>query len=98
MFKRRFEMDELKVEAERIAAELPNYPVGTKEHKDAIFALEKVLSLIPPEEKEDKWYDKFLSNGPLISGLFGTAWTIGVLWHERAEIITSRAFSWIRPK
>ncbi len=91
-------MNELRDEAERIAAELPKHSVGSKEHKQALDALEQVLKLIPPEEKEEKWYDKILKNGPLISGSFGAIGTILVLYSERAEIITSRAFSWIRWK
>ncbi len=91
-------MDELRVEAERIAAELPNHEVGSKEHTQTINNLEKVLSLIPPEEKEEKWYDKILKNGPLVSGIFGAIGTGMVLYSERAAIVTSRAFSWIRWK
>jgi len=91
-------MNELKDEAERIAAELPKHPVGSKEHQQVLNALEKVLSLIPPEEKEESWLDKLLKNGPLVTGIFGSIMTAGVLWHERAEIITSRAFGWIRWK
>jgi hypothetical protein len=89
-------MNELKDEAERIVAELPNHEVGSKEHTQALNALDKVLSLIPPEEKEESWLDRILKNGPLVTGIFGTICTGAVLWNERAEIITSRAFSWIR--
>lgn len=42
--------------------------------------------------------EKILANAPLIGGFFSLAATGMVLYHERLDVITSRAFGWIRFK
>ncbi len=88
-------MNTLVDEAVRIVEAMPDMNLNSEEYRQALIALEKIHAMVPPEVP---WYDKILKNGPLVSGLFGGIGTCLVLYNERAEVITSRAFGWIRWK
>lgn len=85
-------------EVMRLSLELASLVPGTKEYEQVAKNLEILapLSSIPEDRKEKKWWEKILDNGPLVSAL-GTL-TLGgaMLWHERAEIITSRVAGMLR--
>ena len=88
-------MNTLVDEAARIVEAMQEMDLDSKEYQLALASLEKIHKMVP---EEVPWYDKILKNGPLVSGIAGAFGTCLVLYHERAEIITSRAFGWIRWK
>lgn len=88
-------MNTLVDEAVRIVNAMEDMDLGSDEYQRALVSLEKIHDMVP---EEVPWYDKILKNGPLVSGIFGGIGTCLVLYNERAEIITSRAFGWIRWK
>lgn len=88
-------MNTLVDEAVRIVEAMKDMDISSDEYQRALESIEKIHKMVP---EEVPWYDRILKNGPLVSGIFGGIGTGLVLWHERAEIITSRAFGWIRWK
>lgn len=85
-------------EFERLYAELRELKPGTGAYNQVLENI-NVLSHIEQRHKEEpakSKMDKFLNNGPLVSSVFMSVLGFATLYHERAEVITSRIWSWIR--
>lgn len=87
-------------EAVRLINVMKKLEPGTDEYNKVLTELQEVVHMERQykEKSVESKMDKFLNN-PALVGLVST-WgaTLLVLNYERLEIITSRAFSWIRPK
>lgn len=91
----------LQNEVDRLIEELAQLKPGTDEHNLVLGQLQKMITMtyaLKELEKEETLLDRLLKSPGVISGLFTLGATAMVLYHERAEVITSRAFGWIRFK
>ena len=94
-------LNDIWTESGRLMEHIKTVEPGTEEY-DAV--LSEIIDLIQLQDTVTKrpewssWMSKFVNNPMLVSGVFTLGTTLIVLYFERAEIITSRAFGWIRPK
>ena len=89
-------MNNLWDEHGRLIDELGKLDPTSDEYRKVAQNLKTLDALLPRIEEKDAWYWRLLNNQPLVGGtltLVGTGW---VIWHEKAEVITSRAFGWLR--
>ena len=98
-------MDKVCNEVNRLASMLehlepgPEYDETVTRIKNLLeleFQAKKVNELILPNEISI--LEKILNNGPLLNLIGGVAGTLLVINHERLNILTTRAFSFIRFK
>lgn len=96
--------DAIFAQFERILDELGSLDSSSDEYKVLV---DRLADLIKTQDALDKLNNekaertliwKILNNGPLISALGTVTLGILVLWHERAAIVTSKAFGFLRFK
>ncbi len=86
-------------EFSRLLKSLSELEPETDEYAKMLEKFQKFADVAKPYFKEDKSrFDRFLDNPALVGVVGNLLGMFLVLNYERAEIITSRAFGWIRPK
>ena len=98
-------MEKVFAEINRLAAMLEHLDPGP-EYDDTVRRIKSLLELEFQANKvnetalfnETSWFEKILNNGPLLNLIGGVVGTILVINHERINILTTRAFSFIRFK
>ena len=84
---------------DRIIEHMKTVKPGSEEHQTCVAELETIARIqneVYHRLDKESWTGRILGNAPLVTGIFGFVTTVVVLQHERLEIITSRAFNWIR--
>lgn len=89
----RRELSRLTEHIARVRPGTDDYDSVLKEINDLVH-IENTLLGRAPESR----LDTILKNPAFVGGVFSLIATAGVLYHERLEIVTSRAFGWIRFK
>lgn len=84
---------------DRLLTKLNSLEPGSEEYQkilENVNTLAHIDKVLHPHEPSIM--EKILANAPLVGGIFSLAATGMVLYHERLDVITSRAFGWIRFK
>ena len=90
MFKKP-EPTSLETEIERVLDDMITHAPDSKEYKDILETYERLCELRPKKDK--------LVSGDAVLGAVVNLLGIGaVLGHERLNVITTKAFSWIKPR
>lgn len=90
----------LRAEMSRVLVKLDSVEPGTPEYKTTLEELSQIANIymMTREDFVESRIDRLLKN-PAFLGMVGNLVLAGmILYHERAEIITSRAFGLVRPK
>ncbi len=88
-------------ESGRLMKHIETVKPGTDEYDKVLREIMDLIHIQDTVMKRPEWesrISKFVNNQALVGGVFTIGTTLLVLHYERLEIITSRAFSWIRPK
>ena len=88
-------------EAERLSSHIETVEPGTDEYDNVLRQIENLVRIenqILERSEFDSKLDKFLKNQALVGGVFSLIATLAILNYERLDIVTSRAFGWIRFK
>ena len=88
----------LSVEVRRLLVHLDEQKPGTDEYDKALDQLNKIIHMMVLIPKDQSWYDKVFNNPALIGVIGNGLLMFMMLNYERAEIITTRALNYIRPK
>lgn len=88
-------MDVFDEEVARVFVHLMTLEAGTEEYTKTLEELNVLVHI--SNSTESKW-DKILKNPALIGTIGNLVLALLILNYERLDIITSRAFSFIRPK
>lgn len=91
MFKKVKTPTHLDLEIERVLSELEAHAADSKEYKDILDSYERLMKLVPRQDP--------LFSGDAMLGAFANLLGIGaVLGYEKFNVITSKAFGWIKPR
>jgi hypothetical protein len=87
-------------EYKRLKDHLESLDPGTDEFDRTLDQLNKLVHIMMQVQRQpaESKLDKFLSNPALINGVFSLGIALLVLNYERLEIITSRAFNFVKIK
>lgn len=94
-------MNDIWRESSRLIEHIGTLEPGTKEYDQVQAEIREFIhieNMVMQRPEWISWKDKLLNNQALVGGIFTLIATGSVLYFERLEIITSRAFGWIRPK
>ena len=98
-------MENVYKEINRLVEMLKDLPPGP-EYDDTVRRIQNLLGLEVLANKVNEtalpektsWLEKILNNGPLLNLIGGVAGTLLVINHERINVLTTRAFGFIRFK
>lgn len=85
----------LEEEKQRIVERLGQTDLGNNDYEKLLKHLQILNHIEQSEEKPKKWWQKIVDNPALVSSLTTIGGTAMVLYHERANVITSKAFSMV---
>ena len=91
MFKKTVKITPLEAEIARVLSELEGHSPDTKEYNEILDKYERLTKLLPKRERA--------VSGDAILGASVNLLGIGaVLGYEKFNVITSKAFTWIKPR
>ncbi len=84
----------------RLQKHLEKLEPGTDEYSKTLKQFNDLVYIVKqfPLHAAESRLDKFMNNSALIGLVGNLAITLLILNYERAEIVTSRVFSFVRPK
>lgn len=92
-------MNDIWRESSRLMEHIEKLEPGTDEYDKVLGEIRDLIHIQDTVTKRhESWMERFLNNTALVNGVFTLGTTLLVLHYERVGIVTSRAFSWIRPK
>lgn len=80
----------VKEEIERLLAEMSSLPASSEHYQKNLDAIQKLTPLLPKPQSKAPSMDVLIGS---MTNLIGIG---AVLHHERLNVITSKAFGWIR--
>ncbi len=86
-------------ETERLMEHIETVEPGTDEYDKVLGEIRDFIHLqntVLDRQEFESWTDKLLKNSAFVGGVFTLGATALVLYFERLDIITSRAFGWMK--
>ena len=88
-------------EFDRLVDHIETVLPGTDEYDKVLRQMNQIIhmqeQIYKRPDMQSRW-DWFFKNQALVGGVFTLIGTGAVLYHERLDVITSRAFGWLRFK